>query len=153
MSDSRLSTPSSSAGGRLPPIARPDWPWAGTFSQRNQQSSPHLGSMQGTNLQSGWEPRSSVSVSSNNSHNSFSGVHQGRNSTPKPFLSSTNFSVGESTRQWTFTVCVRSSCVLVTSAEPVYFRVLSGSFEMSTSSEILLKGLTTLEKTMVTSRS
>jgi len=106
MSDPRLSTPSSSAGGRLPPIARPDWPWAGTYSQKSQQSSPHVGSMHGTNVQSGWDPRSSVSVSSNNSHSSFSGVHQG-NSTPKPSM---NFSVGESTRQWTFTVCRLSLC-------------------------------------------
>ena len=99
MSD-HLRPPSASLTGRSQPISRPDWPWAArTYSQGSpQRSSYSSGSALGSNLQSGWDPRASVT-----SNSSQSGTN---NSTPKP-LRSTMRHVGESTRQWTF--MVRSS--------------------------------------------
>ncbi|KAF8969501.1 hypothetical protein BDZ97DRAFT_1646873 [Flammula alnicola] len=99
------SSPPSSSPGRLPSIARPDWPWAArSYSHRSQQSSPHP-SIQGSNLQSGWDPRASVSSTSN--QGGYSANQQGRApSTPKPQASANStmaFSPGETTRQWTFT--------------------------------------------------
>ncbi|KAF8913767.1 hypothetical protein CPB84DRAFT_1757474 [Gymnopilus junonius] len=100
----RLSSPPSSSPGRLPPIARPDWPWAAhSYSSRSQQNSPHpASSVQGSNSQSGWDR---LSISSG-TPSGYSGTSQSRNiATPKPLIgaSKMGFSSGESTRQWTFT--------------------------------------------------
>jgi hypothetical protein len=139
----RLSAPSlSSSGGRLPPIARPDWPWAArSYSQRNQQPSPHPGGqLQGSTLQNSWDPRSSIS---SNSQSGYSAIQQGRNtSTPKPLPSSMNTSVGESTRQWTFTVWNGFlKTFLFTLTRSAIVRDLNGLFVVFTSLEILWKGL------------
>ena len=98
----------SSSPGRLPPISRPDWPWAARSysSQRSQQNSPHP--VQGSNLQSGWDPRASISSSSSQSSVSGSNQVPGRyTATPKSSMNSAAvaFTPSESTRQWTFTVC------------------------------------------------
>ena len=90
--------------GRSQPISRPDWPWAArTYSQGSPQRSPYSsGSVLGSNLQSGWDPR--ASVTSNSSQSGYPGANS---STPKS-LRSTMRDAGESTRQWTF--MVRSPC-------------------------------------------
>ncbi|KAF9534771.1 hypothetical protein CPB83DRAFT_842918 [Crepidotus variabilis] len=100
-------SPASSSPGRLPPIARPDWPWAArSYSQRSQQSSPHP-SLPGSGLQNSWDQRSSISSTSNQSGYSGSAIpisRQTSTSTPKPPLNSNmGYSAVESTRQWTFT--------------------------------------------------
>lgn len=105
MSD-HLRPPPTSSTGRLQPIARPDWPWAArTYSQGSPQSSPYpLGSVLGSNLQSGWDPRVS-SVASNSSQSGYSGTSPGRsNSTPKPSRPTMRSSSEGPTRQWTFMV-------------------------------------------------
>lgn len=96
----RLSSPASSSPGRLPAVARPDWPWVTrSYSQRSLQNSPHP--IQGSSLQSGWDPR--TTYSSTSSQSGYAGTPQGRNNaTPRPFAM--GFPPGESTRQWTFTV-------------------------------------------------
>ena len=101
MSD-HLRPPPPSLSGRSQPISRPDWPWAArTYSQGSPQRSPFSsGSVLGSNLQSGWDPR--ASVTSNGSQSGY----PGHISTPKPLRSTMRCS-GESTRQWTF--MVRSS--------------------------------------------
>ncbi|CAA7259631.1 unnamed protein product [Cyclocybe aegerita] len=91
----------SSSPGRLPPISRPDWPWAArSYSQRSQQSSPHP--IQGSSAQSGWDPRSSIS--SGGSQSGHSGIQAGRaTSTPRPTFANSAMAHGELTRHWTFT--------------------------------------------------
>jgi len=109
----RLSSPpASSSPGRPPSISRPDWPWAArSYSQRSQQSSPHPSNstVQGSNLHSGWDPRTSFSSNSGINQSGFSGNHQARHTiTPKPLTTSTmGFLPGETTRQWSFTVCLQ----------------------------------------------
>jgi hypothetical protein len=104
------SSPASSSPGRLPSISRPDWPWAArSYSQRSQQSSPHPSNstVQGSSLHSGWDPRASVSSSNSGiNQNTFSGSHQVRHTKPPkpPSSSSMGFPLGETTRQWSFTV-------------------------------------------------
>ena len=102
MSD-HLRPPPTSLAGRSQPISRPDWPWAArTYSQGSPQRSPYSsGSVLGSSLQSGWDPR--ASVTSNSSQSGYSGTNS---STPKPLRSKMRYA-GESTRQWTF--MVRSS--------------------------------------------
>jgi hypothetical protein len=86
--------------GRSQPISRPDWPWAArTYSQGSPQRPPYSsGSVLGSNLQSGWDPR--ASVTSNSSQSGYPGANS---STPKPLRSTMRYA-GESTRQWTFMV-------------------------------------------------
>ncbi len=60
------SPPSASSGRPTPSIARPDWPWARNYSYRVVRALP-IPNIQGSNTQSGWDPRVSGSTASTQS--------------------------------------------------------------------------------------